>query len=377
MAIVEIAFWAAIGLLAYTHVGYPLLLAAETAVRGRREDTPAEPDPPPAVTLAVAAHDEETTIGGWVESALALDYPRELLRVVVACDGCTDGTARAARDAGADAVLELERGGKVAALNAVAADSVSDVIALADANSRWRPDALRRLVARLAEPGVGYVCGQVSFTAPDGAPNQEGLYWRYEMAVRAMESRLAGVTAGNGAINAVRRDAYIPLEPGRGQDISFPFELTKRGLRAVYEPAARATEPMAPTIEGEFRRKRRMMTGAWNTILNTGLLSPRGYSPQYALQIYSHRLLRYATPVLHLVALGTNVALVGEGPVYLATLAAQAAFLAGALLGRAIPFAPFLVARYYAAVTAASAVGLWDLLRHGVPRTWESVEGTR
>jgi cellulose synthase/poly-beta-1,6-N-acetylglucosamine synthase-like glycosyltransferase len=232
-------------------------------------------------------------------------------------------------------------------------------------------------VSRLADPEVGYVCGQVAFTAPDGSANREGLYWRYEMAVRRMESQLAGVTAGNGAINALRREAYIPLEPGRGQDISFPFEMAKRGWRAVYEPRARATEPMAPTIEGEFRRKRRMMTGAWNTILNTSLLSPHGYSAQYAFQIYSHRLLRYTTPILHVVALGTNLALAGEGVVYVATLTAQLAFLAAALLGRIVPFAPFLVARYYAAVTAASAVGLWDLLRHGVPRTWESVEGTR
>jgi cellulose synthase/poly-beta-1,6-N-acetylglucosamine synthase-like glycosyltransferase len=377
MALVEIAFWASVGLLVYTHVGYPLLLAAQTRLHRRPPPAPPEPAELPRVTLAVAAHDEEASIGGWVANALALDYPRELLRVVVACDGCGDATAQVARRAGADAVLELDRGGKVAALNAVAADLEFDVIAFADANSRWEPDALRHLVSRLAEPEVGYVCGQVTFTAPDGSANREGLYWRYEMAVRRMESQLAGVTAGNGAINAVRREAYIPLGPARGQDISFPFEMAKRGWRAVYEPRARATEPMAPTIEGEFRRKRRMMAGAWNTILNTGLLSPRGYSAQYALQIYSHRLLRYATPILHLVALGTNLALAGEGAVYVATLAAQLALLAAALLGRFVPFAPFLVARYYAAVTAASAVGLWDLLRHGVPRTWESVEGTR
>ena len=310
-------------------------------------------------------------------NALALDYPREDLRVVVACDGCTDATAARAREAGADEVLELERGGKIIALNTVAAASAADVLAFADANSRWEPGALRRLVAPFADEQVGYVCGDVTFTAPDGSPNQEGLYWRYEMAVRRMESGLAGITAGNGAINAVRASAYVALDPGRGQDISFPFELAKRGLRAVYRPDARASEPMAPTIEGEFRRKRRMMAGAWNTILNTALLSPRGYSPLYALEIYSHRLLRYATPILHLVALGTNIALVGEGSVYAITLIAQGAFLVAALLGRVVPFAPLLIARYYAAVTAASAAGLWDLLRHGVPHTWESVEGTR
>jgi cellulose synthase/poly-beta-1,6-N-acetylglucosamine synthase-like glycosyltransferase len=372
----EIVFWAAAGLLVYTHLGYPLALAVLASIAGR-EPRPSGAAELPHVALIVAAHDEEEVIGGWVAAALALDYPPELLEVVVACDGCADDTAARAREAGAHRVLELERGGKVAALNAAVAATGGEVAAFSDANAVWGPGALRRLVARLGEDGVGYVCGQVVFSAADGTTNEEGLYWRYEMAVREMESRLGGVTAGNGAINAVRREAYIALEPTRGQDISLPFELTKRGWRAVYEPAARASEPLAPTIEGEFRRKRRMMAGAWNTILHTGLLSPRGYGPLYAFEIYSHRLLRYATPILHVVALAANVALVGEGAVYVATLLAQAALLAAALLGRVLPLRPFLVARYYAAVTAASAVGLWDLVRRGVPRTWESVEGTR
>jgi cellulose synthase/poly-beta-1,6-N-acetylglucosamine synthase-like glycosyltransferase len=384
MALVEIAFWASVGLLVYTHLGYPLLLAGLSALRRTSRNPPYRGQrgtfgggETPRVSLIVAAHDEADVIAGWVANALAMDYPRERLEVVVACDGCADDTPARAREAGADRVLELERGGKVAALNAAVAGSESKVLAFADANARWQPDALRRLAARLETDGVGYVCGQVRFTASDGAANEEGLYWRYEMAVRRMESELAGITAGNGAINAVRREAYIALEPERGQDISFPFELAKRGWRALYEPEALATEPMAPTIEGEFRRKRRMMAGAWNTILRTGLLSPRGYRPLYAVEIYSHRLLRYATPILHLLAFGTNLALLGEGTVYAVTLAAQLALVAAAVAGRALPLRPLLIARYYAAVTIASAVGLWDLLRRGVPRTWESVEGTR
>jgi cellulose synthase/poly-beta-1,6-N-acetylglucosamine synthase-like glycosyltransferase len=376
MAALEVAFWVAVGLLLYTHVGYPLLLLALT--RGRQGPPPEPPSgEPPRVTLIVAAHDEEQVIGGWVACALALDYPRDRLEIVVACDGCSDETASTARKSGAHRVLELERGGKVAALNAAVAETTGDVLAFSDANAVWEPEALRMLVARLAEREVGYVCGQVRFEATQGTENEEGLYWRYEMTVRGMESELGGVTAGNGAINAVRREAYVALEPGRGQDISLPFELAKRGWRSAYEPEARATEPMAATIEGEFRRKRRMMAGAWNTILRTGLLSPRGYSPIYMVEIYSHRLLRYATPILHLVALGTNIALVGSGGIYVVTLACQVAFAVAALLGGILPWRPLRIARYYAAVTASSAVGLWDLLSRGVPHTWESVEGTR
>ncbi|HEX5893830.1 MAG TPA: glycosyltransferase family 2 protein, partial [Solirubrobacterales bacterium] len=204
------------------------------------------------------------------------------------------------------------------------------------------------------------------------------LYWRYEMAVRRMESRLAGITAGNGGIYAVRREAYIELDPSRGQDIGFPFELTKRGWRAVYEPAAVAEEKMAPTVEGEFRRKRRMMWGLWDVMLKWGMLDPRGYGPAYALEIYSHRLLRYLTPWLHLIAFGANLALLSEGTLYLVTMGLQLALLAAALLGRYLSVLPFRIAYYYVTVTASIAVGLWDRLRAGaVPIGWEKVEGTR
>jgi cellulose synthase/poly-beta-1,6-N-acetylglucosamine synthase-like glycosyltransferase len=371
----EVVFWLAVGLLVYTHVGYPLLLRALVAMRGSRPAYEGSSELP-SVSLIVAAHDEEEVIGRKVGDALALDYPRGRLELIVADDGSTDRTAELARAAGADLVLEGPRAGKVATLNSAVQRSRGEVLAFSDANSFWDRDSLRRLVERLAEPGVGYVCGQVRLQTPDG-DNQEGLYWRYELAVRALESRLAGVTAGNGAINAVRRDAYVFLEPERGQDIALPFELVKRGWRPVYEPAAVATERMAATIDAEFSRKRRMMTGSWATMLAGGMLSPRGYGPLYAFEIGSHRLLRYASPLLHLVALGTNLALLGEGTVYAIALALQVAFLAAAALGAVVPAAPFRIARYYVAVTAASAAGLWDYLRHGVPVTWEKAEGTR
>jgi cellulose synthase/poly-beta-1,6-N-acetylglucosamine synthase-like glycosyltransferase len=375
--LLQVVFWASVALLVYTHVGYPLLLRALVALRGSGPAPEAKsPAELPTVSLIVAAHDEEAVIERKVRDALALDYPRAKLELIVADDGSTDRTAELARAAGADLVLEGPRAGKVATLNAAVERSRGEVLAFSDANSFWARESLRRLIERLAEPGVGYVCGQVRFKASDG-DNQEGLYWRYEMAVRSLESRLAGVTGGNGAINAVRREAYVFLDPERGQDIALPFELVKRGWRPVYEPAAVATERMAATINAEFERKRRMMTGAWATMLAGGMLSPRGYGPLYTLEIGSHRLLRYAAPLLHLIAFGANVALLGSGTVYAVTLALQVAFLMAAGLGAVVPAAPFRIARYYVAVTAASAAGLWDYLRRGVPVTWEKAEGTR
>lgn len=377
MSILALLFWLCSGLIVYTHAGYPLVLRALVKLRRRPTLAPgAALDELPRVSLIVAAYDEEGVIAAKVANALALDYPRKRLELIVASDGSADATAERARAAGADLVLDLPRGGKAAAQNAAAERASGEILAFSDANSAWAPDALRHLVEPFADPAVGYACGQVRFLDPVGG-NLEGAYWRYEMAVREMESALAGVTAGNGAVYAVRRDAYIPLPPPGSHDLSFPFRLAKRGLRSLYVPWARAEEKMVPTLEGEFARKRRMMVGLWDIVAGEGMLSPRGYPPLYAFEIASHRLLRYATPFLHAVALAANVALLSQGWVYTVTLAIQLAVLIAAVLGRWLPLVPLRVARYYAMTTASIAAGLWDRLRKGPPGAWEKAEGTR
>jgi len=382
MIAVEALFWLCAGLIVYTHAGYPLALWTLLRLQGRPVDRElpklevAGSSPVPSVTLIVPAYDEEEVIAAKVANALALDYPRERLQVVVASDGSSDATAERARAAGADLVLELAPGGKVAALNAGAERATGELLAFSDANSIWAADALARLVEPFADPAVGYVCGQVRFVDAGGG-NLEGAYWRYEMAVREMESALGGVTAGNGAIYAVRRDAYLPLAPSGSHDLSFPFVLAKRGRRSLYAPLARAEEKMVPTLEGEFARKRRMMVGLWDIVVGEGMLAPRGYPPLFAFELASHRLLRYLSPALHLVVLAANVALLGQGWVYTATLIAQLALLAAALLGRWLPLAPLRIARYYVMTTASVAAGLWDRWRHGAPGRWEKAEGTR
>jgi hypothetical protein len=373
----EIVFWLCVGLLAYAQLGYPLLLAALARLRRPRAAAAAPANETlPTVSLIVAAYDEGAVIARKVENALELDYPRDRLRIVVASDGSADGTVLEARRAGADDVLELERGGKIRAQDQAVARSGAEIVAFSDANSTWEPDALRGLVGAFADPKVGYACGQVTFVN-DGGTNQEGLYWRYEMALRAYESRLHSVTGGNGAIYATRREAYIEVDPIMGHDLSFPFNMVKRGWRAVYVPQARATEKMVPSIEGEFARKRRMMSHAWPIVFKGGLLSPRGYPPLYALMIASHRVLRYAAPFLHIGALVASFVLGAGSTFYAVALALQLGLVVAALLGRTYPWRPLLVARYYVLTTASVAAGLWDWLRHGTPAGWDAAEGTR
>jgi len=374
-------FWSASLLIVYAHAGYPgllwLLVRAGIGWRGAAGSGQAAFGSLPVVSLIVAAHDEEDFIADRVANARALDYPPERLELIVASDGSTDRTVERARSAGADLVLDLPRGGKVVAQDRAVDRARGDLLAFSDANSAWETDALRRLVAPFADPTVGYVCGKVEFHGADGT-NQEGLYWRYENAVRELESRLGGITAGNGAIYAVRRSAYMRLDSRTSHDLSFPFNMVRRGWRALYEPAAGAQEAMAPSVEGEFRRKRRMMRHAWPTVLEGGLLDPRGYGPLYALEVASHRLLRYSSPALHLAALGSSAALARrDGGLYAAALAAQAGVLVAAAAAPAVPSRPARLARYYVLVTAALAAGLWDHLRAGTPNFWDRAEGTR
>jgi cellulose synthase/poly-beta-1,6-N-acetylglucosamine synthase-like glycosyltransferase len=371
-----IVFWLSVALLLYTHAGYALLLALLARARRGRSLAVGDPGWLPSVSVIVAAYAEQEVIAARVANLRGLDYPADRVEVIIACDGSPDETAARARAAGADIVLELERGGKIRAQDTAVRRSRGDIVAFSDANVQWEPQALKSLVAYFADRRVGYVCGDVRFLNDRGT-NQEGLYWRYEMALRRLESQVRSVTGGNGAIYATRRDSYIVVDPIMGHDLSFPFNMVKRGWLAVYAADAHASEKMVPTIEGEFARKRRMMSHGWPIVLRGGMLSPRGYGPLYALMIFSHRVLRYASPFLHLIALGTSLALLGRGWAYVAAVMVQLAVLLAALLAPVLPARPLLVARYYVLTTASLAAGLWDWLARGTAAGWEPAEGTR
>jgi hypothetical protein len=362
-------FWGALGALAWTHAGYPLAVRAAAGLRPR----PVRKDPAalPAVTVIVAAHDEEAVIERRLENLLALDYPADRLAVVVASDASTDRTdelveAVAARDPRVR-LIACERGGKVAAQDRAVRETAGDVVAFTDANATWAPDALRRLVADLADPEVGYVCGQLRLEAADGT-NREGLYWRYELALRDAESRLGSITGGNGAIYALPRADYLEVDPRHGHDLSFPYRLVQRGRRAVYEPEALAFERPTPTNESEYRRKVRMFEHCWLMTLRGSML--RDLPPGYLAQIVSHRVLRYSSGPLHVALLASSVLLAGEGRPYRLALVGQLGVLAAAAKGQPL-------ARYYTLVTWATAQALVNYLRRGVPATWDAPDGPR
>jgi cellulose synthase/poly-beta-1,6-N-acetylglucosamine synthase-like glycosyltransferase len=356
-------FWVALGALVWTHLAYP---AAATALAALRTRQVARGDRLPTVAVIVAAYNEESVIARRLENLRALEYPQDRIEVVVTSDASTDRTDELAAAAGVR-VLRNRRGGKVAAQNRAVRETDAEIVAFTDANAAWAPDALRMLVRNFADPEVAYVCGQLKLLAADGS-NKEGMYWRYEMLARSAESRLGSITGGNGSIYAVRRSDYVDVDPRFGHDLSLPYTLVQRGRRAIYEPEAHAFEKPTPSNEAEFRRKIRMFEHCWAIVVEGKML--RRLRPLYLLEIVSHRHLRYASGVLHLVALGTNVALLGHGAIYAVTLGLQLGLLLAALVGVGI-------ARYYVLVTWATVVALWNYLRRGVPSTWDVAEGTR
>jgi glycosyltransferase involved in cell wall biosynthesis len=374
--IVKALFWASLGALVWTHVGYPLAVAAIARVRGRPVR---KRDAEPSVAVIVAAHDEEHVIERRLENLLQLDYPPEKLQLVVASDASADGTDEivemfAARD-GRIRLLRCPRGGKVAAQNRAVASTQSEIVAFTDANAQWRPDALSKLVRNFADPDVAYVCGGLQYEAADGT-NRESVYWRYESWLRSSESTLGSITGGIGPIYAVRRADYVENEPRFGHDLGFPYLMAQRKRRAVYEPAALATERPARDLEDEYRRKVRMLAQSWLHVFTGRML--RGGGPLYLAQIVSHRLLRYGSGLLHLLLLATSVALAGDGLVYALALGAQLAWLALAAAGRMrLPLPGAGLAYYYLLITVATLAGLVRYLRSGVPVMWEKVEGTR
>jgi cellulose synthase/poly-beta-1,6-N-acetylglucosamine synthase-like glycosyltransferase len=361
-------FWGSLGALVWTHVGYPVAAAALARVRARPVR---KQDIEPTVTFIVAAHDEETVIEQRLENLLELDYPPDKLDIVVVSDASADRTDELVESVAAEeprvSLLTVPRGGKTAAQDTAVRATSGEVLAFSDANTLWRPDALRQLVRNFADPEVAYVCGSHFYEQTDGT-NREELYARFEGWLRRNESRSGSITGGVGPIYAVRRSDYIELDPRLGHDVVLPYLLVQLGRRAVVEPDALAWEKPARNIKDEYDRKRRMFEHSWLILFRGGIL--RRLGPRHLLAILSHRHLRYASGLLHLLLLTSSVALLRAGHVYRLVFGAQALLLATAAARPGI-------SRYYVAVTWATLPALVTYVRSGVSPVWEKAAGSR
>jgi cellulose synthase/poly-beta-1,6-N-acetylglucosamine synthase-like glycosyltransferase len=374
----EIVFWACLAGIVWTHALYPLVMALLARLRPHPV---AAADILPTVTFLIPAHNEERVIEAKLENTLALDYPRELLEIVVTSDASTDRTHELVEryaDRGVR-LLICPRGGKMPALDRAVGQTSGEIVCMGDANVLWDADSVRRMVRPYADPSVGMVTGQVELINPNDGTNQEGLYWRYEMWLRTNESAVWSETASNGAIHSIRRSLYKELHPADDHDISFPYHVVQQGYRAVYEPAAHAVENMTTDIEDEYGRKARFLEHCWLAIFRGTMWKLQTFPPVYALAIVSHRFLRYLTGVMHLLLLVVSVPLAGHGTIYAVALGAQLAGLALALLSMALGgrVPGINILQYYLAITWATFISLVRYLRRGVPATWDAAAGTR
>jgi cellulose synthase/poly-beta-1,6-N-acetylglucosamine synthase-like glycosyltransferase len=376
MGLLRMAFWGSLGAVAWTHAGYPLAAAVLVRARERRVT---KADVEPFVSVIVAAWNEETVIEQRLRNLLELDYPPELVEIVVASDASSDRTdaivERIAAEEPRVRLARAPRGGKVAAQNHAVPQTSGEILAFSDANATWAPDALRRLVRSFADPDVAYVMGRLHLREGEG-DNREGAYWRYEVWLREQESKLGSVTGGYGSIYAVRRSDFVDVDPRFGHDLALPYVMVQRGRRAVYERDAHAFEKPSRDQEDEYRRKVRMFEHCWAITLEGRML--RDLPPVYLAQMVSHRVLRYGSGLAHLVLLGSTLVLARRAGVYRLSLAGHAAFLALAYAGRRrAPIPGAALAYYYVLVTWATAAALRNYLRTGVPPVWGKAEGTR
>ena len=263
---VEVVFWVALGALAWTHVGYPLAAAARCA----RAAAGAACEPTtstPTVAVIVAAYNEESVIERRLENLLALDYPRRQARARrhLRCVERPHGRARRAVAGRAGGPQPARREGRGAEQRRPR-DRAARSSPSPTRTRRGRPTRCASSSATSPTPTSPTSAAGSAPSAADGS-NKEGVYWRYELAARADESRLDSVTGGNGSIYAVRREDYVEVDPRFGHDLSFPYLMVQRGRRAVYEPEAHAFEKPTPTNETEYRRKVRMFEHCWPIVL--------------------------------------------------------------------------------------------------------------
>jgi len=372
-------FWGGVATLAYSIVGFPLLVLLRGALF--RRDHHAAPITP-AVSLIVSAYNEAGSIGPKLDSLLVLDYPSDLVEIIVASDGSSDGTNAIVARYGERRVrlLELPRMGKAAALNTAVAAAGGDIIVFSDANSHFAPSALRALVAPFADDAVGGVAGDQRYLPADGAIGERS-YWDYDRLLKTYESRAGHVISATGAIYAIRRDLFEPVPDSVTDDFVISTGVIERGRRLVFAADAVAYEPASASDRAEFGRKVRIMTRGFRSVMaRRALLDPRQHG-FYSVQLLSHKVLRrLLAPPLMAVAIG-SATLAHKGGIYRAALVAQLGFYAAATVGflardeRLKRHPAFAIPAFICMVNWAALVAAINVVRGRRIDRWEPQRG--
>src|SRR2546430_816684 len=295
----EIVFWLSAAALFYTYVGYPMLIAAVSSLRPRRVK---RGEYLPQVSVIITAFNEERALAAKLENTLALDYPRDLLEVIVASDCSTDRTDEITREFATRGVKlhhQPERLGKTAAQNATIEKAHGEVIVFSDATSHYQPNVLKELVPNFADEQVGCVGGRLVYVDHHQSDIGRGAksYWSYETFLKRHESSACSLIGVSGCLYAVRRSAYVPLEHDACSDFIIATKMVEQGLRAVFEPNAICTEETNQRQSNELRMRVRVIAQTFNDLWRHREMLNPFRSGLYGVQLLSHKVMRYLVPV--------------------------------------------------------------------------------
>src|SRR5713101_4390708 len=329
----EIILWLSVVSLFYTYAGYPLLLALVSALKPRRV---LRGDCEPTVTIIITAYNEERDLAAKLENTLALDYPCELLEIIVASDCSTDLTdeiARAFADRGVRLVRQPQRLGKTAAQNMAVAEACGEIILFSDATSLYERDVLRVMIPSFADPTVGCVAGRLIYVDPAESRVGRGArsYWSYETFLKRHESQACSLIGASGCLYAVRRSAYVPLYPEACSDFIIATKMVEQNLRAVYEPAAVCTEETNRQSDKEMKMRVRVIAQTFTDLWRHRAMMNPFRSGFYAIQLLSHKVMRYAVPLFLLTILATSGILARHSMLYSIGFGTQLGCYLGAL----------------------------------------------
>jgi len=304
----------------YTYAGYPLLVFIVSCLRPRRVR---RGEIAPSVSIVITAYNEEQHLRAKLENTLQLDYPRESLEIIVASDCSTDRTddiVREFSDRGVKLLRQPVRLGKTSAQNAAVEKASGDIILFSDATSHYEPDVVRALVPNFADPTVGCVAGRLVYVDPADTRVGRGAqsYWGYESFLRQHESRACSLIGAPGCLYAVRKSAYVPLYREACSDFIIATKMVEQGLRAVYEPSAVCTEETNRRTSDEFKMRVRVISQTFTDLWRHRALMNPFRSGFYAIELFSHKVMRYAIPFFLAGTLISSIVLAFRARVFLA-----------------------------------------------------------
>ncbi|WP_404362218.1 glycosyltransferase family 2 protein [Marinobacter sp.] len=365
----------------YVYFGYPALLWLFT--RGKPAITHLREESFPSVALVISCFNEADVIREKLHNAVELDYPKERLRIIVVSDGSDDGTDDMVREFSDNGVLLIRqegRLGKTMGIN-LAMEQVSEqVTVFSDANAMYAPDAISKLVRNLADPHVGYVVGAALYTDGDrgASAKNENLYWRYELAIKSMESRLHSVVGGDGAIYAIRTELWEPLQQQDINDFVNPLQIVAKGYRGIFEAEANCFEETAGDFGREIARKERIVNRSIRGLMRVKATMNPADVGVFAWQVISHKLLRWLIPLfLALAVIGSALLatqhflffqLVTFAALLLLALAATGYFVQDKNALPVLVSVPY----YFVMVNLFSLKGILRALRGETQVTWSS-----